>query len=338
MAETQCDSSSDLDSSGVLEGTPVKEDCNITLLMGPFASKQTQPHTSISHSTAPYIGNESKSHAIEIGYHSQKKGKKLGMLRSSSSLQAHVSSDEESDEFTADGRWHRKCTTESTDSETSQSRGDSLLDTPEELLHSVKPTLKVGKHRQRRNVMSVSDSEAAVTDEAEGLVVSDSPELLKLVPAKGNDKKKKFTIYSSDSDASDTPEKYMTAGKYRERKFVESSDSETSSFNEESRSGSDSSSPVTTPDKNAAVGTELSEAESSNADGRPVLETSISGKSTVEQKGFKSPIQNVVEVSDAMVKTVEDDDNYSSVQTKEVSSSYLLNLLLYSSISHKCKM
>jgi hypothetical protein len=202
----------------------------------------------------------------------------------------------------------------------------------------VKPTLKVGKHRQRRNVMSVSDSEAAVTDEAEGLVVSDSPELLKLVPAKGNDKKKKFTIYSSDSDASDTPEKYMTAGKYRERKFVESSDSETSSFNEESRSGSDSSSPVTTPDKNAAVGTELSEAESSNADGRPVLETSISGKSTVEQKGFKSPIQNVVEVSDAMVKTVEDDDNYSSVQTKEVSSSYLLNLLLYSSISHKCKM
>jgi hypothetical protein len=325
MAETQCDSSSDSESSDVLERTPVEIDCNVTLLKGPLASKRTQPHTSLSHSTARYTGNESKSHAIEKEYHSQNKDKKLGILRSSRSLQAHVSSDEDSDEFIANGRWHRRCRIESTDSETSQSREDSVLETSEELLYSVKPTLKVGKHRQRRNVMSVSDSEGAVTDEAEDLVESHSPELLKPVPAKGNDKKKKSTIYSSDSDASDTPEKSMTAGKYRDCKSVESSDSETSSFNEESPSAPDSSSPLTTPDKNAAVGTELSEAESSNADGRPVLETSTSRKFTVEYKGFKSLIQNVVGVRDAMVKTVEDDDNGSSVQTKEVSSSSLLN-------------
>jgi hypothetical protein len=258
MAETQCDSSSDSESSDVLEGTPVKEDnCNITLLSGLLVSKKPQRHTS-SHSTARYIGNERKSPAIEIEYYSQKKDKKLGKLRSSRSL-------------------------------------------------------------------SVSDSEGAVTDEAEGSVVSDSPELLKTVRAKGNEKKKNFIVYSSDSDSSDTPEKSMTAGKYRDSKCVESSDSETSSLSEKSTSSSDSTSPVTMRDKNAAVGTELSKAESSNADGRPVLLTSTSEKFIVDQNGFKSPIQNVVEVSDAMVKTVEDDDNDSSVQTKEVSSSSLLN-------------
>jgi hypothetical protein len=325
MAEKRCDSSSDLESSDVLEGTPVKEDNNKTLIMGLLASKQIQSHTSLSHSTPRYIGNESKSHGIEKEYHLQKKGKKLGMLRSSRSLQAHVSSDEESDEFTADGRRHRRCAIESTDSETSQSRGYSLFDTPEGPLCSVKPTLKVGKHRQRRNVMLVSDSDETVTEEAEGLVVSDSPELLKPVPAKGSDKKKKYTIYSSDSDLSDPCEKNMTAEKYRDCKFIESSDSETSSVNEDSPSASDSSPPVIMPDKNAAVGTVLREAESSNADGRPVLETSISGKITVENRGFKSPVHNVVEVSDTSVKTVEDDDNDSSVQAKEVSSSSLLN-------------
>jgi hypothetical protein len=117
----------------------------------------------------------------------------------------------------------------------------------------------------------------------------------------------------------------MTARKYRECKFIESSDSETSSFNEDSPSASDSSSSVTTPDKNAAVGTVLREAKSRNADGRLVLETAISGKVTVERKGFISPVQNVVEVSDTSVETVEDDDNDSSVQTKEVSSISLLN-------------
>lgn len=323
MDEKPCDSSSDLESSDVLEGTPVKEDNNKTLIIGLLASKQTHSHTSLSHSTR-YIGNESKSHAIEKGHHSQKKGKKLGMLRSSRSLQAHVSSDEESDEFPTGGRRHRRCAVESTDSETSQSRGDSLLDTPEGPLYSVKPTLEVGKHRQRRNVVLVSESDGSVTEEAEGLVVSDSPELLKPVPAKGGDKKKKYTVHSSDSDASDTPEKTMTAGKYRGRKFIESSDSETSSFNEDSASASDSSSPVTAPDKNAAVGTAVKEAESRNIDGRPVLETSISGKVTIEHKRFKSPVQNVVEVSDTSVKTV-DDNNDSSVQAKEVSSSSLLN-------------
>jgi len=324
MAEKQCDSSSDLESSDVLEGTPVKEDNNKTLIIGLLASKQTHSHTSLSHSTPRYIGNESKSHAIEKEYHSQKKGKKLGTLRSSRSLQAHVSSDEESDEFTADGRRHRRCAIESTDSETSQSRGDSLLDTPERPLYSVKPTLKVDKHRQRRNVMLVSDSDGTVTEEAEGLVVSDSPELLKPVSAKGSDKKNKRTMHLSDSDTSDIPEKTVTAGKYRGRKFIESSDSETSSFNEDSASASDSSSPVTTPDKNAAVCTVLKEADSSNVDGRPVLETSFSGKVTIEHKGFKSAVQNVVDVSDTSVKTVEDGDNDSSVQTKEVSSSSLL--------------
>jgi len=327
MAEKQCDSSSDLESSDILEGTPVKEDNNKTLIMGLLASKQTQSLTTLSHSTPRYIGNESKSNAIEKEYHSQKKGKKLGMLRSSRSLQAHASSDEESDDFTADGRRHRRCAIESTDSETSQRRGDSLLDTPEGPLYSLKPTLKVGKHRWRRNVILVSDSDGTVTEEAEGLVVSDSPALPKPVPAKGSDEKKKCTIYSSDSDASDTPEKSMTAGKYRDRKFIESSDSETSSFSEDSPCASDSSSPVITGEvnKNVAVGTALMEAESSNADGRPVLETSISGKVTVEHKGFKLPVQNVVEISDTSVKTVEDDDNDSSVQTKEVSSSPLLN-------------
>jgi len=323
MAEKQCDSSSDLESSDILEGTPVKEDNNKTLITGLFACKQTQPHTSLSHSTPRYVGNDSKSHAIEKEYH-QKKGKKLGMLRSSRSLQAHVSSDEESDEFTADGGRHRRCTIESTDSETYQSRGDSLLDTPEGPLYSVKSTLKVGKHRQRRNVMLVSDSEGTVTDEAEGLVASDSPELLKPVLAKGSDKKKTCIMYSSDFDASDIPAKSMTAGRYRDRKFIESSDCETSSSNEDLPSASNSSSPVTMPDKNAAVGTVLREAECSNANARRVSETSISGKVVVEHKGFNSPVQNVVEVSDTSVKTVEDDDD-SSVQTKEVSSSSLLN-------------
>jgi hypothetical protein len=258
MAETQCDSSSDSESSDVLEGTPVKEDNgNITLLSGLLASKKTQRHTSI-HSTARYTGNGSKSRTTEIEYHSQKEDRKLGILRSSRSL-------------------------------------------------------------------SASDDEGAVTDETEGSVVSDSPELLKAVLTKGNGKKKKFIIYSSDSDASDTPEKSMTAGKYRDSKYVESSDSETSSVSEESTSASDSTSPVTMRDKNAAVGTELSKAESSNADGRPVIQTSTSGKFTVDHKRFKSPIQNVVEVGDAMEKTVEDDDNDSSVKTKEVSSSSLLN-------------
>jgi hypothetical protein len=138
------------------------------------------------------------------------------------------------------------------------------------------------------------------------------------------ERKKICMIYSYDSDASDTPEKSMKAGKYRNCIFEESSDSETSSFNEESPSASDSSSPITMADKNAAVGTELSKAESSNADEGPVLETSTSGKFTVEHKGFKSPIQNVVGVSDAVVKTVKDDKNDSSVQTKEVSSIYVL--------------
>jgi len=312
MAENQCDSSSDLESSDlessdVLEGTPVKEDSNKTLLASCLlASKQTHSHTSLSHSTPQYIGNETITHAFEKEYHSQKKGQKLDILRSSRSLQVHVSSDE-SDEFTADERRHKRCVIESTDSDTSQSRGNSLLDTPEGPLYSVKPTLKVGKHRQRRNVML------------------DSPELLRPVPAKGSDKKKNGTRHSSDSDASDTPEKTMAAGKYRVRKVIESSDSETSSFNKDSTSASDSSSPVTTPDKNAAVGTMLKEAESCTVDGRPVLETSISGKVTIKHKEFKSPVQNVLEFSDTSVKIVEDDDNDSSVQIKEVSSSSLLH-------------
>jgi hypothetical protein len=325
MSAKQCDSSSDSESSDVLEGTPVKEDNNKTLIMGLLASKQTQSHTSLSHSTPRYIGNESKPHAIEKEYHSPEKGKKLGVLRSSSSLQAHVSTDEESDEFTAGGRRHRRYAIESTDSETSHSMGDSLLDTKEGPLCSVKPALKVGKHRQRRNVMLVSDSDGNVTEEAESLVVVDSPELLKPVPAKGSDKKKKCTIYSSDSDASDdTPTKSVTAGKYRNCKFIVSSDSETSSFIEDSPSASDSSSHVTTPDKNAAVGTVLREAESSNADGRRVLETSISRKVIVQHRGCKSPVHNVVEVSDTSVKTVEDDDSDSSVQTNKVSTISLL--------------
>lgn len=316
MAEEQCDSLSDLESSDVLERTPVKEENNKTLFMGLLTSKLTQSHTSLSHSTPQCIGNESKSHAIEKEYHSQKKGKKLGMFGSTRSLQAHVSSDEESDEFVADTRSHRRCAIESTDSETSESRGDTLLDTPGGPLYSVKPTLKVGKHRQRRNIMLVSDSDGTVTEEAKkGLVVSDSPELLKPVSAKGSDKKKKCTIYSSDSDASDIPVKSMTARKYRECKVIESSDSETSSFNEDLPSALASSSSVTTPDKNAAVGTVLWEATSRNADGRLVLETAISGKVTVE---------HVVESSDTAVKTVRDDSD-SSVQTKEVSSSSLLN-------------
>jgi hypothetical protein len=325
MAKIQYDSSSDLESSGVLESTPVKEDHNKTLIVGLLASKKTQPHIPLSHSTLRYTGNESKSHATEKEYHSPKKGKELSMLRNSRSVQAHVSSDEESDEFTVYGRRHRRYAIESTDSETSQNRGNSPLDTPEEPLYSVKPTLKVGKHRQRRNVMFVSDSDGAVTeDEEEGLVVSNSPELLKPAPPEGSDKKKKCVIYSSDSDASDTPKKSMTAGKYRDCKLLESSDSESGSVDEKASSLSDSSSPITTPDKNAAVGTVLREAESSNEDGRSVLETSISGKFTVELKGLKS-IQNVVELSDALVKTVEDDDDDSTVQIKEVSSSSLLN-------------
>jgi hypothetical protein len=173
--------------------------------------------------------------------------------------------------------------------------------------------------------MLVSDSDETVTEKIEDLVMSDSQELLKPVPAKGGDKKKKYRIYSSDSDASDTPEKSMTAGKYRDRKFIESPDSETSSLNEDSPSISDLSSPVTTPDKNGAVGSVLRKAESSSADRRASLETYFSGKVTFEHKGFKSPVQNVVEVSDTSVKTVEDDDNDSSVQAKEVSSISLLN-------------
>jgi len=324
MAEKQCDSSSDLESSDVLEGTPVKEDNHKTIIMGLFTSRQTHSHTSLCHSTPQYIGSESKSPAFKKEYHSEKKGKKLGILRSSRSLKVHESSDE-LDEFTADRRRHRRCVIESSDSETSQRRGNSVLDTSEGSLYSVKPTLKVGKHRQRRNVVLVPDSDGTVTEKAEGLVVSDSPELLRPVPAKGSDKKKKCTIYSSDSDASDSPKKTMTAGKYRDRKFIESSESETSSFNEDSASASDSSSPVTMPDKIAAVGTVLKEADSSNVDGRPVLETSISGKVTIEHKGFKSPVQNVVEVSDTSVKTVKDYDNAFPLQIKEVSSGSLLN-------------
>jgi hypothetical protein len=110
----------------------------------------------------------------------------------------------------------------------------------------------------------------------------------------------------------------MTAGKYGNCKFM-SSDSEISSFNEDSPSASDSSSPVTTPDENDAVGAALREAESSSANGRPVLETSISGKVIVEHRAFKSPVHSVVDYSDTLVKTVEDDDNDSSVQTNEVS-------------------
>jgi hypothetical protein len=278
MTEIHCDSSSDLESSDVLEGTPVKEDYNKTLIMG-LASKKIQPHVaalseceesplrkkdeegSLNHSTPVYIENESKSCATAKECHSQKKGKKLGMLRSSRSLQAHVSSDEESDEFTPDGRLrHRRYAVESPDSETSQSRGGTLLDTPEEPLCSLKLTSKKCKNRQRWNVL-LSDSEGSVTEEAEGLVVSDSPELLKTVPADCSDKKKKCTLDASDSDASDIPEKSATAGKYRDRKLIESSDSET---------------------------------------------------------------------SDALLKTVEDDDNDSTVQLKEVSSSFILNLALVS--------
>jgi hypothetical protein len=45
MSQKECDSSSDSESSDVLEGTPVEQDNNETLMMVLFASKQTQSDT-----------------------------------------------------------------------------------------------------------------------------------------------------------------------------------------------------------------------------------------------------------------------------------------------------
>lgn len=340
MAEIQHDSSCDVESSDVLEGTPEKEDYNRTLIFRTFTSKKNQPHDaelsdpeesllrkkdeegSLYHSTPMFRENESKAHVTEREYHSQEKGKKLGMLRSSRSLQAHMSSDEESDGLTPYGNRHRRNTVESAKSETSQGRGVTQMDTPEEPSYSLKLTSEMRKHRQRRKVI-LSDSEGSVTGETEGLVVSSSPELLKSVSTEGISKKNKCTIDSSDSDASDILEKSVTAGKYRHSKLIESSDSETGSVIEETPPVSDSSSLATTPDKNAAVDPVLREAELNNGNERPVLETRISRNVPVQGKGFKSPIPNVVAVSDALVKPVKNCDNYSTVQPKKVSSSSL---------------
>jgi hypothetical protein len=392
MAETQCDSS-DSENSDVLEGTPVKEDYNKTLIIRPLVSKRLQlqydalsnPEESplnekdveahsLSHSSRRYIENNTKSSVTEKETQSKKKNEKLCMLRSTSSSQTNVSSDKtkkygktcanpsqahssfakKSEKYRNNERGHRRDAVEFTHTEIPQNRKATVMDTSEESFHSLKLASNVHKCKQRRNIKYSSDSEESVTDKAEGLDVSDTPELLKPLSTVDSYRETEYLIYLSDSETENMPEKTATTtdvslGKYREKAYIiESSDSEDGSImklNEDmGRSSiSDESSLETTPVKNATVDSvSREEVEPVSEDGSPVLVTSSSVKLPLQDKecghtsndgiqhqtsGTSDTVQKCRTVKKNRIVCLESDTSCSdSTVLKEVSSSSLHEL------------
>ncbi|XP_021941204.1 transcription termination factor 2-like isoform X4 [Zootermopsis nevadensis] len=331
MAEIQYNSSSDSEGSDVLEGTPVKENCNKTLIIPPLITRNIQlqyptlskPEGSLlkkndklcsvnpSSSSHTY---HAKSSATKKQTQSKMKGKKVGTLRSSSSPQGHVSSEEtdkyekihtnmslhstssssplssgESDEDVNYIKRGRRYTIESTDSEVSET---------EESLQPQMVASEVSIYGRRRNIILLSDSEESVTDKAEVLAVSDSGTVDVL--------EKSSTMHD------------ISRSVYREKELIESSDSEGRSVNEGigRPSISDEPSLEITPDENASI----QEVESDSENGNPVLETSSSGKFSVQDKGFKLSIHSTEEINDCSVKTVKKYDHTSDGGVKEHTS------------------
>jgi hypothetical protein len=365
MAEIQHDSSSDSESSDILEGTPIKEDYNKTILMRSLASKKIHlQHAALSdpekspsrkkdekgcslyHSLPRHIEKGSKSSAPEketpfkdnkfgtlssrspqAHVRSEKEIKKYGKAFSNQS-QAHSGSEKEYDEDRSDKRRHRRYAIEFTDSDSSQSTTGAAIDTSEEALPSPKLESKVGKHRQRRNIILSSDSEVSVAETGEGLAMSDSPKLLKSSSVMGNYRKNKHMIDSSDSETVDKPERSATThdtskSKYREKEcVVMSSDSEESAFNEsiEKLSISDESSLESTPVKNAVDSASIEEVESDNENRSSVLETSNSGTFPVQKKALKLLDQSIIKVNECLVNTVKEYDCASNDGIQEQAS------------------
>jgi hypothetical protein len=350
MAEIQHDNSSDSESSDVLEGTPVKEDYNKTILMRSLVSKKinlqhavlSEPERSPSkkkvekecylyHPSPKHVEKGSKSSVAEKETPFKKKGDKFGMLSSRSpqahvnheketkkygkafanQSQAHSSSEKESDEDRNHERRYRRYAIEFTDSDSSQSTKGAVMVTSEEALPSLKLASKIGKQRQRRNVILSSDSEASVAEKGESLVISESPKLLKSSSLMGSYRKNKYMIDSSDSETVDIRKRSATVhdisrSKYREKKsIVMSSDSEESVYNEniEILSTSDGSSLKSTPDKNVVDSVSIEEVKSDNENRSSVLETFNSGPFPVQDKALKLLDQNIIKVNECLVKT-----------------------------------
>jgi hypothetical protein len=275
MSEVQCDSSSESDSSDVLDRTPVKENYNKTIITRPLGTKNMHLHYaalsepeesplkkkdektySLDYSSPRHTENCSKSSATVKESQYNTKSKKVGMLRSSSSPEAHVnseqtkkygkacanmsrdySSSEESDVNRNYTRRDGKDIVESTDSETSE--------TLEESLQSLKLASKVGKLRWRRNIINLSDSEEFVTEDETDKCGQECADLSKVYssPKKESNENRRrhgsYAVECGDSETSqnkkgivmDTSEESLhslklpsKAGKCRQR--IHSSDSE----------------------------------------------------------------------------------------------------------------
>jgi hypothetical protein len=354
MAEIQRDSSSDSEDSDVLEGTPVKENYTNTLIMGPLVNKNMQLQCaalsepeksplrkkeeklcSLNCSSVRHTEDRSKSFATVKQTQSKMKSKEMGMLRSSSSLQAHLSSEEAkkygkicanmsldsysssselSDEDINYIKRDRRCAVVSAYSET--------YDTAEESLQSLKLASKVGKHRERRNVILSSDSEESVTDKAKVVAASYSPDI-RVLPSLHSYREKKGTTELSDSEAVDVLEKNIahdiSRSKYRETELIiESSDSEDRSVNEDigRPSISDEPSLETTLDENISI----EEVDSNSENGNTVLETSNSGTFPDQDRVSKLSVQSTVELSDSLVKTVKECDHTSDECVQELTA------------------
>lgn len=363
MAEIQHDNSSDSESSDVLEGTPIKEGYNKTILMRSLVSKKfhgehavlSEPEKSPSrqkdekecslyHTSPRHVEKGNKSSFTEKETPFKKNDSKFGTL-SSRLPQAHMSHEKEtkkygtafvnqsqahssSDEDRSDKRRYRRYAIEFTDSDSSQSIKGAVMDTSEEASPSPKLVSKIGKQRQRMNVILSSDSEASVAEKGESLAVSDSPKLLKSSSLMGSYRKNKYMIESSDSETVDILERNATVhdisrSKYRENEcIVISSDSEESVFNEniEKLFISDGPSPESTRDKNAVDSVSIEEVDSDNENRNSVLETSNSGTFPVQDKALKLLDQNIIKAHECLVKTGKGYDRKSSDDIQEQTS------------------
>ncbi|PNF38558.1 hypothetical protein B7P43_G04028 [Cryptotermes secundus] len=367
MAEVQHDNSSESESSDVLEGTPVKEDYNKTILMRSFVSKKfhvqhavlsepekspsrqkDEKESSLYHLSCGHVEKGNKSSFTEKESPFKKNDSKFGTLSSRlpqgnvsygketkkygkafvNQSQAHSSSEKESDEDRSDKRRYRRYAVGFTDSDSSQSTKDAVMDTSEETSPSPKLVSKMGKQRQKKNVILSSDSEASVTEKGESLAVSNFPELLKSSSLMGSYRKNKYMIESSDSETVDIPERSATVhdiskSKYREKEdIIVSSDSEESVFieNIEKLSVSVGSSLGSTPDKNAVDSVSIEEVESDNENRNSVLESSNSGTFPVQDKALKLLGQNNIMTHECSAKTGKECDHESSDGIQEQTS------------------
>jgi hypothetical protein len=272
MAEIQHDSSSDSESSEVLEGTPPKENYNKTILIRSLVSKKinlkhavlSEPEKSSSkkkdekecplyHPSSSHVEKGSKTSLTEKET-LLRKGNKFGMLSSRSpqrnksfekqsnkygkaltnQSQAHSSSEKGRDDDKSDERRYRRSAIEVTDSDSSGSTNGDVTDTSEEALPSPKLVSKAGKQKQRWNVIQSSDSEASVEGKGENLTMPDSPKLLKSSSLMGSYRKNTHIVVSSDSETVETPQKISTIYDISRSKYREKECLIVSSDSEES--------------------------------------------------------------------------------------------------------